>query len=293
MKPNLVKPQTAPQKGFTLIELLVVIAIIAILAAMLLPALSKAKQKAQAIKCMNNAKQLMLGWIQYTGDNDDKVPINLCISTVIQQNYAAKKFDAWANDSMDWSQSPLYGQFDQTVMTKGVLSSYVGNSVSLFKDPADSYLSPQQSAAGLPLRNRSYSMNGFWGPPTDDPANPAFTSGNNVFFPKYKQWLKLSSCPAPVNFFVFIDENLDSIDDGFFNNGPGQANPTFWGDIPATLHAGSGGISFADGHSELHKWHGSTVKQVQYIKIHSFPAQCKLDAAAVEDFNWLVSRQNQ
>src|SRR5438067_2136475 len=111
--------------GFTLIELLVVIAIIAILAGMLLPALARAKQKAQAIECINNTRQLTLGWLQYAGDNNDR--------TV--DNYAGSVSGSWVEGQMLWLLPN--DNLDTAKLTQGKLGPYVAKSVGIFHCPAD------------------------------------------------------------------------------------------------------------------------------------------------------------
>jgi prepilin-type N-terminal cleavage/methylation domain-containing protein len=219
--------------GFTLIELLVVIAIIAILAALLLPALSGAKVKAQAIMCMSNQKQLTLAWIMYADDSQDRVPPNAS---------GSQSRGGWVDGWLDWSP----GTTDNTNMvflTNAKIGPYT-KSVGIYKCPADIY---QCVIAGRPMaRVRSIAMNSFVGVLDAD-------YGTRQTPPCYT-YQKLSEIrrPPPSSLWVFVDEHPDSINDGWLTDSwPGGGG---WGDLAASYHAGSCGIGFADGHGEIHKW---------------------------------------
>ena len=236
--------------GFTLIELLVVIAIIAILAGMLMPAMSKAKTKGQGIMCMNNTKQLMLAWKMYVDDNNDKLPFAYAPEDPSNRNYPF----AWTHGILDWSPGNSQNWDVDNTLKKGAIWPYTGNSPQIFKCPADFYTVKPSSGPwkGTPIqRARSNSMNSWMG----------MDQGVHTWFggPEFRKYTKLSDVvdPGPARTWVLVDEHPDSMNDGFFCvDMKGYPNPASAAmpDVPASFHNGACGFAFADGHSEIKKW---------------------------------------
>jgi len=213
------------RKGFTLIELLVVIAIIAILASLLLPALSRAKTKAQSISCLNNLKQLQLCWSMYAGDNDGRLPANKA-----QTPTATLGIDSWIAGSAKDDRTP-------TNIENGVLFKY-NTSAAIYHCPSDRSL-----VTGLNiLRFRSYAISYPWmggGPET-----------TSLYQINHKETDILHPTPALAS--VFLDENEDSIDNGGIGIMP--AGNWLWWNWPASRHSRGCTLSFADGHAEVWHW---------------------------------------
>jgi prepilin-type N-terminal cleavage/methylation domain-containing protein/prepilin-type processing-associated H-X9-DG protein len=250
-------------RGFTLIELLVVIAIIAILAALLLPALSKAKTKAQGVQCMNNGRQLSLAWRLYADDNQDRFALSSDDGTGAKNPMNAY---AWTWTHLDFSTAQANWDPTVDIMVR-VLWPY-NKSVGIYKCPADR--SVVQDANGIfHPRVRSISMNFFLGGFAGGSAAEGVGVHNwGDLYPIYFKLADVSgggSSPGPAKTFVFLDEREDCINWGNFMTDMsgypcklypnGNAGLYEWNeDLPASYHGGACGLAFADGHSEIHKW---------------------------------------
>jgi prepilin-type N-terminal cleavage/methylation domain-containing protein/prepilin-type processing-associated H-X9-DG protein len=256
MKVPTQRRRSVPAGGFTLIELLVVIAIIAILASMLLPALAKAKQKAQGIGCVNNTKQLMLGWQSFCADNNDNMP------GAVHGGATMPAYNPWVSGWLNWGASS--DNTNTLYLTEPMYSSlatYLAKSTPVYKCPADNNLHPSQRALGWQKRVRSLSGNVLVGDGngTANGSRGGGGPGDANFYLHAKKTGDLVS-PPPVDTWVYVDEHPDSINDaGFFSN-IGAGGGAFI-DLPANYHNGACGFSFADGHSEIRKWKTSIVKR--------------------------------
>jgi prepilin-type processing-associated H-X9-DG protein len=285
--PPVVAAAARRSNAFTRSELLVVIAIIAILAGLLLPALGKAKQKAQGITCLSNSKQFALAWLMYYGDNNDLL-VNNYAAVSMQKEVANKTYRTWVNASSGgWWAVANSPATNVALLKVGIFAPYVANNVGLYKCPADKYLSAAQRAAGWDQRIRSFSMNCYMGADSSDPA-ALWPSRRNSSRSQYRQWVKSAEIDKPSARFVTTEEQADCINDGWFSsNVTTPAVGGRWGDAPASYHGGSSSFSFADGHAEQHRWRSSATTFPVTTVTYSPPA---LDASGVADVQWMIDR---
>lgn len=261
--------------GFTLIELLVVIAIIAILAAILMPVLRAAKERAWAANCMSNKKQLQLAAIMYTTDNNDLLPFNP------DQSVTTAGALPWIAGKMDWNASPNSDNTNIALLVNSAnsdLATYTSTQPGIYHCPADIYLKPGvQTGLGWSYRVRSVAMDAAIGGGNANPnlpgAKPAGSLSsefgpNGMFYATKSSQLRN---PGPADSWVFTDEHPDSIDDGILYISPFFATTGGEGvftELPSSLHDRADGISFADGHAEIHRWlDGRTCIPVEYIDL--------------------------
>jgi prepilin-type N-terminal cleavage/methylation domain-containing protein/prepilin-type processing-associated H-X9-DG protein len=274
---GLISKSRREASAFTLIELLVVIAIIAILAAMLLPALGSAKTKAQGIQCMSNLKQLQLVFLLYPDDNGDKLTSSGYISPV--------EPTAWVDGWEDFSGSNPDNTDPRTLTDpkRAKFAAYL-TGVGIYKCPADRSMVTLNGKSTPRLR--SMSMGQQWAGPGDwlDPAGFQVNGSSK----KYRVYYKKAQVDNPAMRFVFVDEHPDSLNAGGFANmmvaTPQSARII---DYPASYHNGACGISFSDGHAEIRKWRDARTKPPAK---YNNAIQLNVASPNNQDMIWLAER---
>ncbi len=262
--------------AFTLIELLVVIAIIAILAAMLLPALSKAKVKALTTQCLSNKKQIAIAAVMYTGDFNDFLVPNAALGSALSAL-------GWCNGNMAEGWQSQAANIDPNAYTTNCLASYVAGQLKVYKCPADNIPSDNGD------RIRTISMNGMMigGIP------PALVNSLYVYNTGWKQFFKQNDLNTlrPVNAWVFCDEAMYTMNDGYLQMG---LNTPAFPDVPANYNGGANCFSFADGHVEAHKWKGVliTTPYVKGVTYTSGGSGALVVNASDPDWIWLKERSS-
>ena len=235
------------RRGFTLIELLVVIAIIAILAALLLPALAKAKLKAQSITCVSNLHQLSTAWIMYADDHNSLLVLNWSVDS-----------RSWIDASKGWVSS-LPGATNLNALKQGLLFPYNPN-VGIYQCPtATKGPSAIQSVRVV----RNYSLEGRMGGASDaDSKRYGVASTEWVLGSAYPQYKKMTEIqmPTPAEANTFLDESIETVDDGYFAVNYG-ARKNEWQNSPTVRHGQSGVFAFADGHADRWRWRALNVEQ--------------------------------
>lgn len=263
------QPRLFRSSAFTLIELLVVIAIIAILAALLLPALSRAKDRGARIACLSNLRQLSACWHLYAVDNGDVLPPNNSVADVMSGNFLAA--------GASWCTNITRFDVDPIGIKNGLLFPY-NQSLPIYKCPADrSFVETRAGAKLSQPRWRSYNMsqsiNGW----------PEFEGSLSAWIPSFKKLTDIRT-PPPTQLMTFLDVHEDSIFDSLF----GMPTRQFWGDtrhwwdIPASRHNQGANLSFADGHAEYWKWRVPKVVRLRF-SIQEVPESESSDYLRLQD----------
>jgi prepilin-type N-terminal cleavage/methylation domain-containing protein/prepilin-type processing-associated H-X9-DG protein len=279
----------ALKRAFTLIELLVVIAIIAILAAMLLPALSSAKQKAIATSCMNDKKQLALAWTMFPADNGELLPYNN--DYLFSGSLSFNGQPSWAGGKIDWT-AGLYNT-NQALITSDTYASlapYVAKTPKIFACPAANFVSAPQQAMGWDHRVRSIAMNAAVGD------GVKYKSPSAPF--GWTQWYVVKKTtdfryPGPSDCWVFTDEHPDSIDDTLLYTA--SYSTTSFTELPGNQHGGGCGMSFGDGHTEIHHWKGAVMTSHNRVMCQTVIGTTQQVPCALDDVDmgWLASHTPQ
>ena len=242
----------AQKAGFTRLELLVVLLTLALLALVARPA-QGSSGSVRIVVCVDNLRRLAAAWLLYAQDNNGRFAGNYTGGFVPGPTGTERP---WATGWLDWTTSPDNTNTIYLTDTRyAALAAYLGRDTTLYKCPADDYLSAQQFGRGWPARVRSYSMNCYVG------EGNAASGPIDTTYPIVSQLAGFRALP-PQNTFVFTEEHPDSINDPMFFV---SMNSWEWTDVPASFHVGACSFAFADEHVELHAWrNAATVKPVTY-----------------------------
>ncbi|MDB6064280.1 MAG: type secretion system protein [Pedosphaera sp.] len=227
---NLQRHYKRRQRAFTVIELLVIVVVVAIVAGLLMPQLVGHGHPNRLAMCRNNMRQLAVAWSMYADDNGKKLVPNI-------QGGAA---GGWVKGSLSWK--AVDANTNLSNLSEGLLGPYVAKILSIYHCPADKSVADKQGP-----RVRSCSMNGFVG------SSVYAATGQNV--------LRMPDFRKPSATFIFLDEHPDSINDGFMAVVTSAGETNQWHDLPGSFHVNNGsGLSFADGHAEMHRWTNQTTR---------------------------------
>jgi prepilin-type processing-associated H-X9-DG protein len=240
-----------------------------------LPAFARAKQKASGISCMNNLKQLQLAWMMYADDNQETlVPVGGIMDLVVSPSLTlAAAHNQWVFGRVD-ADASSDSATNTWFLENGLLFPYVKND-KIYKCPADPNV-----YKGTPTI-RSMSLNCWLNPLTA--WNQDTGSPTELIYRKTGDLAR----PGPSNLFVFIDESINSIDDGFFVCTPSPTYANKWVNSPGTYHGNGGGLSYADGHSEIKSWKDANLLGANKSQKYSGTS---VNADSSGDLSWLQQR---
>ena len=264
--------------GFLPIELLAILAVLFLLVGIALPLASKFKGKSATTICLNNHKQVITAWQMYAHDHEGRTANNYTIPFTMD-SITRGIFDNWANNVMTWSATGIEGvSVTNQAWAGGILNPYTSGDASIYRCPADNFLSAAQRARGWKYRSRTMAMNSLVGRP-ERTAGFSAEGRSWAYGGDYRQWLKIGDIVQPDKTWVTIDEHPDSVNDGFFLM---SLDLAVWGDLPGALHDSATTFSFADGHAESRKWRTKRLKVPVRFMFPTVP----IDAEGRKDFAW-------